>query len=103
MTFFRSLAAVLFVSATAAGQTQDVFTSARFDPLVSPPKSCCEALRPIEHKRPRFHWAAAAGQSAMLLGIQHSLRMAQEKTREHLDGPFWHDYLNSVSGLSGWD
>ena len=29
--------------------------------------------------------------------------MAQEKTRDHLGGPFWDDYLEAISGLHGWD
>jgi hypothetical protein len=85
------------MSAMAGGQ--DVFTSARFDRSVSQRKLCCDATIPQEDKSTRFDWAAAARQSGLLLGIQHSLRMAQEKTREHLDGPFWHDYLNSVSAV----
>lgn len=51
----------------------------------------------------RFDWGSAFRQSGMLLGIQHSLRMAQEKTREQLDGKWWHDYLYSVEGLHGWN
>jgi hypothetical protein len=51
----------------------------------------------------RFNWKGALGQSGLLLGIQHSLRMVQEKTRAHLDGPFWPDYRKSVAGLSGWN
>jgi len=50
-----------------------------------------------------FRWGHALVQSGFLLAIQHSLRMAQEKTRDHLGGPFWHDYLEAVSGLHGWD
>jgi hypothetical protein len=29
--------------------------------------------------------------------------MVQDKTRAHLDGPFWDDYLHSLHGLQGWD
>lgn len=50
-----------------------------------------------------FHWKGALGQSALLLGTQHALRMLQQKTRDHLGGPFWTDYLHSVEGLSGWN
>jgi len=51
----------------------------------------------------RFNWKGTLLQSGLLLGTQHSLRMVQEKTRAHLGGPFWRDYLTSVSGLSGWN
>jgi hypothetical protein len=50
-----------------------------------------------------FHWTGALGQSVFLLGIQHALRMAQNKTRTKLGGPFWSDYRASLSGLHGWD
>jgi hypothetical protein len=59
--------------------------------------------RQAESAASRFNWKGALGQSGLLLGIQHSLRMVQEKTRAHLDGPFWPDYRNSVAGLSGWN
>src|SRR5262245_38937829 len=29
--------------------------------------------------------------------------MTQKKTRDHLGGPFWADYVDSVEGLHGWD
>lgn len=48
-------------------------------------------------------WKSVLAQSGLLLGIQHSLRMAQPKTRLHLDGPFWRDYVHSLRGLEGWD
>jgi hypothetical protein len=38
----------------------------------------------------------------MFLSIQHGLRMVQHKTRAQLDGKFFHDYANAVSGLGGW-
>lgn len=50
-----------------------------------------------------FHWGPALAESGLLLAIQHSLRMVQEKTRDHLGGPFWHDYVDAISGLHGWD
>jgi hypothetical protein len=51
----------------------------------------------------RVEWKGVLSQSGVLLGIQHSLRMAQHKTRVHLDGPFWRDYVHSLRGLDGWD
>jgi hypothetical protein len=50
-----------------------------------------------------FNWTGALGQSGLLLGTQHALRMVQHKTRVHLGGPFWSDYLQSVAGLEGWN
>jgi hypothetical protein len=50
-----------------------------------------------------FHWKGALAQSALLLGTQHALRMVQKKTRDHLGGPFWSDYMDSLEGLHGWN
>jgi hypothetical protein len=59
--------------------------------------------RQAESAGTRFNWKGALEHSGLLLGIQHSLRMVQEKTRTHLDGPFWPDYRKSVADLSGWN
>lgn len=50
-----------------------------------------------------FNWSGALKQSGLLLGIQHSLRMLQEKTRNRLDGKWWQDYLTSIESLQGWN
>jgi hypothetical protein len=76
--------AAVFLSTAALAQTGEV-----------PPR------RP--DPAPRFNWRGALAQSGFFLGVQHSLRMFQHKTRRHLDGPFWHDYVHSLEGLSGWD
>jgi hypothetical protein len=67
-----------------------------------------ESLEADEPPRPTesataFNWKGALSQSGLLLATQHSLRMVQGKTRAHLGGPFWRDYVTSVSGLSGWN
>ena len=49
-----------------------------------------------------FHWGLALEQSGIFLGAQHLGRMAQEKTRSELKGPFWSDYFDSVSNLHTW-
>lgn len=41
-------------------------------------------------------------ESFFFLGVQHGMRMVQHKTRNQLDGPFFHDYIDSVTGLNGW-
>ncbi len=50
-----------------------------------------------------FDLASALRQSMLMLTVQHSARMFQEKTRRELSGPFWRDYVQSVKGLGGWD
>jgi hypothetical protein len=54
-------------------------------------------------EKPGFNWGGALKQSGLLLGVQHSLRMLQEKTRNRLDGKWWQDYLTSIEGLQGWN
>jgi hypothetical protein len=51
----------------------------------------------------KINWDGVLKQSGFLLVTQHALRMAQYKTRAHLGGPFWDDYVYSVQGLHGWD
>lgn len=53
--------------------------------------------------REKFHWKPALRQSLVFLGIQHSYRMTQEKTRRELGGPFFRDWAKSVTGLRGWN
>lgn len=54
-----------------------------------------------EHKE-KFHWKPALIESFYFLGIQHSFRMLQKKTRNELDGPFFRDWGKSVKNLGGW-
>lgn len=49
-----------------------------------------------------FNWSAALAQSGLFLGVQHSSRMIQVKTRRELGGPFLRDYLDSVSNIRTW-
>ena len=72
---------------------------AQTDPDVPP----TEPASATTEEHDGLKWGHALAQSGFLLAIQHSLRMAQQKTRDHLGGPFWHDYLEAVSGLHGWD
>jgi hypothetical protein len=62
-----------------------------------------ELTTPADSVQEGFNWQGALGQSGLLLVTQHTLRMLQAKTRTHLDGPFWSDYVESLSGLSGWN
>jgi hypothetical protein len=49
-----------------------------------------------------FDWSRAMREWAMLLAWQHSVRLFQEKTRVELGGPFWADYVQSLSAIGGW-
>ena len=90
-----------FLCAVLAGWAQPQTGNRSLETISHTP--ACEPARQAESASSRFNWKGALGQSGLLLGIQHSLRMAQEKTRAHLDGPFWPDYKHSVAGLSGWN
>ena len=103
MKRLRLFTVVLFVIGTAAAQSNEIFAPQSVSLSVPPPRFTYDTLQADTPRRAGFDWMGATKQSALLLGVQHSLRMFQEKTREHLDGKFWHDYLNSVSGLSGWN
>jgi hypothetical protein len=51
-----------------------------------------------------FQWRSAWRQSLMFLGIQHAFRlMTEESTRADLKGPFFKDYLTTLTKLRGWD
>jgi hypothetical protein len=48
-------------------------------------------------------WGSVGTQSLFFLGIMHSWRlMIEPDTRAALKGPFWKDYIDSVSLLRGW-
>jgi hypothetical protein len=93
---------LLLACTTLSAQTFQ-FPPPSTDLSVPPPSFRFDRPQSREIAKQGFQWGPALKQSAMFMGVQHSLRMIQEKTREHLDGKFWHDYLNSVSGLSGWN
>ena len=75
------------------------------DPTLAPASAAEASPAPparAEIRPPGTDWNGVAMQSFFFLGIQHSLRMVQVKTRRHLDGEFFHDYVDSVTGLGGW-
>jgi len=72
-------------------------------PPSSPPRPLTNPVDISSSNPGTISWKGTIGQSALLLGVQHTLRMAQHKTRKHLGGPFWSDYVYSAEGLSGWD
>jgi hypothetical protein len=72
-------------------------------PATGPAWQSFERNAQKQSEEPGFNWGGALKQSGLLLGIQHSLRMLQEKTRNRLDGKWWQDYLTSIEGLQGWN
>ncbi|MBC7898423.1 MAG: hypothetical protein H7070_00040 [Saprospiraceae bacterium] len=55
--------------------------------------------KPIKEK---FHWRNALIQSVIMLGVQHGIRLTQDKTQKELGGPFFRDWKDSVKTLRGW-
>lgn len=41
--------------------------------------------------------------SSFFLGVQHGIRMAEEKTRRELDGPFFDDWFRAAGTWQGWN
>ena len=49
-----------------------------------------------------FQWRPALGQSMLFLGVQHTSRLVQAKTRREFGGPFLRDYLDSAGSIRSW-
>ncbi len=78
------------------------FIAPRPDPYIRDRQIWEQKIRDAEEGR--FQWGSAIAQSAVLLAIEHSYRVAdQPDTRANLKGPFFKDWVQSVQGLSGWD
>jgi len=51
-----------------------------------------------------FEWHSATRQAWLYTGVMHSFRFATEAgTRDALYGPWFHDWMASVSEIRGWD
>lgn len=51
----------------------------------------------------QFHWKPFLTQTGIFLGLQHSFRLFQKKTRDELGGKFFKDWGKSVTNLRGWN
>ena len=72
-------------------------------PISRPEPVSAAIIRSEVPQAPRFAWRAATRQSVTLLVFQHAARMAQQKTREEMRGPFFHDYTTSIANIAGWE
>jgi hypothetical protein len=51
----------------------------------------------------KFHWRLATRESLLFTGVMHAFNLTTEAgTRDALNGPWFKDYLRSVSELRGW-
>jgi hypothetical protein len=53
-------------------------------------------------ENPGIRWKPLLAQMLFLTTVEHALRMTAERTRRQLDGPFFRDWKESVTGLRGW-
>ncbi len=51
----------------------------------------------------KFQWKTAFLQTGIFLGLQHSFRLFQKKTRDELGGKFFKDWGEAVTNLRGWN
>ncbi len=51
----------------------------------------------------KFRWGPALRQSLLFLGVEHGFRMTQLYTRKRLAGPFFQDWFDSITEVSGWN
>jgi hypothetical protein len=73
---------------------------AAISPLAS---SAAKLPTPYPKAGERFNWRGALLQSLFFLSLEHAFRLTtQMDTRAQLKGPFFQDYLESVSHLRGW-
>jgi hypothetical protein len=94
----------------AIGQTSDTTASAQGTTLasVSIPKQP-ETLRqpPLKVQRQNaetFNWGLATQQAWLYTGVMHAFRFSTEVgTRDALNGPWFNDWMASVSEIRGWD
>jgi hypothetical protein len=61
------------------------------------------AQAPVDSGETGFQWKSAVGESMLFLGVQHTFRMTELKTRRELGGPFFRDWFDAVKSLRGWD
>ena len=102
------LVTLCFVMA-AAGQTSDTATDdggASTDKvsLSARPLSLAPPLKNRKHNNETFEWQSATRQAWLYTGVMHSFRFATEAgTRDTLNGPWFNDWMASVSEIRGWD
>lgn len=71
--------------------------------LIEPSWTTGSAVRPSELRREKINWSGLMQQSFLFLGIQQGFRLyTEEETRKRASGPFFQDYVASVSNLHGW-
>ena len=108
-TILVSILMMLCFAFRAKGQTTDT-TSGDGETLintVSRPKEPVTVGLPVKAKKPNteaFRWQSATRQAWLYTGVMHAFRFSTEAgTRDALNGPWFHDWMASVSEIRGWD
>lgn len=57
----------------------------------------------VEGEDDSIHWWKAVGEASLYLGVQHTFRFTELKTRRELDGPWLNDWFDAVKSTHGWD
>lgn len=91
----------------AAGQTTDATVGSNVDSVFHPTPPINSKDAPVKsHKQnsEAFQWRRATQQAWLYTGVMHTFRIATEAgTRDALTGPWFHDWMASVSEIRGWD
>lgn len=108
----KCLVSLLMMCCFASGATGQSSDSASGDGATSvatlspPDQPRTLSDHPIEiqkQKAEKFEWRKATGQAGLYTGVMHAFRFATEPgTRDALNGPWFNDWMASVSELRGW-
>ena len=108
-----SLVSILMTLCCASGATGQGSGAVSADEAISvstlsprdlprPPRD--PPIQPHEQKPNKFQWRDATRQAWLYTGVMHAFRFATEPgTRDTLNGPWFNDWMASVSELRGWD
>src|SRR5436190_20742179 len=60
-------------------------------------------VKSLKQRTKKFEWRTATRQAWLYTGVMHAFRFATEPgTRDSLNGPWFNDWMASVSELRGW-
>ena len=61
-------------------------------------------IKPSDQRIEGFNWRKASRQALLYTGVMHAFRFSTEAgTRDSLNGPWFNNWMGSVSELRGWD
>jgi hypothetical protein len=109
-TFLMSLQITLCFVSGATGQGSDAADAdgairvAKPSPSDRPRIPTDPPVKSSKQNAEKFEWHAAARQAWLYTGVMNSFRFATEAgTRDALNGPWFRDWMASVSEIRGWD